>query len=95
MSRLLWQTVSNAANKSIAMQTVRSVSSSGRITLRCPLLAAGAGRRYLLMVGRIRVSMAFMAGQRSEMGGYEDPWEMSLPGFGIGMINDDFHIAGI
>ena len=21
-------------------------------------------------------------------------WEVSLPGFGIGMINDDFHIAG-
>ena len=28
---------------------------------------SGAGRRYLLMVGRIRVSMTFAAGQRSEM----------------------------
>ena len=26
---------------------------------------------------------------------YEDPWEVSLPGLGIGMINEDFHIAGI
>ena len=35
---------------------------------------SGTGRRYLLMVGRIRVSMTFVAGQRSEMGRYEDPW---------------------
>ena len=28
------------------------------------------------------------------MGRYEDPWEVSLPGFGIGMLNDDFYIAG-
>ena len=26
---------------------------------------------------------------------YEDPWEVSLPGLGIGMISEDFHIAGI
>ena len=29
------------------------------------------------MVGRIRVSKTFAAGQRSEMGQYEDPWEAS------------------
>ena len=56
---------------------------------------SGAGQRCLLMVGSIRVSKTFAAGQRSEMGRYEDPWEVSLPGFDIGMINDDFHIAGI
>ena len=56
---------------------------------------SGAGRRYLLMVGRIRVFSTFTAGQRSEIGQYEDPWEVSLPGLGIGMINEDFHIAGI
>ena len=56
---------------------------------------SGAGRRYLLMVHRIRVSNTFADGQRSEMGRYEDPWEVSLPNFGIGMIYDDFHIAGI
>ena len=56
---------------------------------------SGAGRRYLLMVGRIRVSRTFAAGQRSEIGRYEDTWEVSLPGLGIGMINEDFHIAGI
>ena len=55
---------------------------------------SGAGRRYVLMVGRIRVSKTFAAGQRSEMDRYEDPWEVSLPGFGIGMINNDFHIDG-
>ena len=56
---------------------------------------SGAGRRYLFMVGRIRVSMTFAVGKRSEMDRYEDPLEVYLPGFGIGMINDDFHIAGI
>ena len=53
---------------------------------------SGAGRIYLLMVGRIRVSKT---GKRSEMGRYEDPWEVSLPGFSIEMINDGFHIVGI
>ena len=47
------------------------------------------------MVGRIRVSRTFAAAQRSEIGQYDDLWEVSLPCFGIGMINDDFHIAGI
>ena len=51
--------------------------------------------RYLLIVGRIRDSRIFAAGQRTEIGRYEDPWEVSLPGLGIGMINEDFHIAGI
>ena len=54
-----------------------------------------AGWRYLLIVGRIRDSSTFAAGQRSEIGRYEVPTEVSLPGFGIGMINEDFHIAGI
>ena len=56
---------------------------------------SGVDRRYLLIVGRIRVSRTFAAVQRSEIGRYEDPLEVALPGFGIGMINDDFHIAGI
>ena len=47
------------------------------------------------MVGRIRVSRTFGAGQRSEIGRYEDPWEVSWPCLCIGMINEDFHIAGI
>ena len=47
------------------------------------------------MVGRIRVSRTLAAGQRNEIGRYEDPWEVSLPGLGIGMINEDFHIAGL
>ena len=36
------------------------------------------------MVGRIRVSRNFAAEQRNEIGRYEDPWEVSLPGLGIG-----------
>ena len=46
-------------------------------------------------MGRFRVSRTFAAGQRSEIGRYEDHWEVSLPGLDIGMINEDFHIAGI
>ena len=56
---------------------------------------SGAGWRYLLIVVRIRDSSTFAAGQRSEIGLYKVPTEVSLPGFGIGMINADFHIAGI
>ena len=39
--------------------------------------------------------MTFAAGQRNKIGRYEGTWEVSLPGLGIGMINEDFHIAGI
>ena len=49
----------------------------------------------MLIVDRIRYSSTFVAGQRSEIGRYEVPMEVSLPGFGIGMINEDFHIAEI
>ena len=50
---------------------------------------AGRGRRYFLMVGRIKPSITFAVGQRSDIGRY------FLPDLGIGMINDKFHIAGI
>ena len=49
----------------------------------------------MLIVGRIRDSRTFAAGPRSEIGRYEDPWKVSLPGLGIWMIHEDFHIAGI
>ena len=52
---------------------------------------SGVGWRYLLIVK----SETFAAGQRRKIGRYEDPWEVSLPGLGIGIINEDFHIAGI
>ena len=45
-------------------------------------------------MGRIRDSSTFATWQRSERSRYEVPMEMSLPGFGIGMINEEFHIAG-
>ena len=35
---------------------------------------------------RIRDSSTFAAGQRSEIGRYEVPMEVSFPGFSIGMI---------
>ena len=47
------------------------------------------------MVGRIRDPSTFAAGKRSEIGRNEVPTEVSLPGFGIGMINEDFQIAEI
>ena len=110
-STLLYQTVSNASDKSTATQTVRSggvlwlnpfamfvVNCNRAEVVECYCLKpcwSGAGWRYLLIVGRIRDSRIFAAGKRSENGRYEDPWEVSLPGLGIAMINEDFHIAGI
>ena len=88
-SRLLWQTVSNAANKSTATQVVRSggflwlnpIAMSVVILSGLKLCWSGAGWRYLLIMGRIRDSCTFEAGQRSEIGQYEVPMEVSLPGF--------------
>ena len=110
-SSLLWQTVSNAANKSTVTQTVRSggflwlnpiamsvVNCNRAEVVECSCLKpcwSGAGWSYLLIVGSIRDSRTFAAGQRSEIGRYEYLWVVSLPGLGIGMINEDFHIAGI
>ena len=48
-----------------------------------------------MIVGRIRDSITFAAGHKRELGRYEVPREVSLPGFGIWMINEDCHIAGI
>ena len=47
------------------------------------------------MDGRISVSMTFAAEQRNEIGRHEVNWVGSLPGFDIGVINDDFYIARI
>ena len=52
-----------------------------------------AGWSYVLIVGRIRDSSTFAAWQRSEIGRYEVPKEVSLPGFDIGMINKDYHFC--
>ena len=46
-------------------------------------------------MGKSRGSRTFAAGHSNEIGRKAVPWEVSLPGFGIGMINEDFHIAGI
>ena len=46
------------------------------------------------MVGRIRVSRTFAAGQRSEIAWYKVLWAVSLPGLGIGVIGG-CHIDGI
>ena len=49
---------------------------------------SSAGWTYLLIVGRIRNSRTLADGQRSEIGRYEDSWEVYLPGVCIGMINE-------
>ena len=49
----------------------------------------------MLIVDRIMDSRTFAAGQRSEIGRHEVPTKESLPGFGVGMINEDYHIARI
>ena len=88
-SRLLWQTVSNAVDKSTATQIVRSgsfiwlnpIAISVVICSRAEVVEwsglkpcwSGAGWRYLLIVGRIRDSSTFAAGQRSEIGRYKVP----------------------
>ena len=55
------------------------------------------GSKCLLTVVSMRASITFAAEcvQSSEIGRYEVPREESLPGLGIGMIIDDFQIAGI
>ena len=47
----------------------------------------------MLIVVKIRDSIKLATG--SEIGRYEVPREVSFPCFGIRMINEDFHIAGI
>ena len=85
--------MANAADTSTATQTVRSrgflwlnaiamsvVNCNRAEVVECSCLKpcwSGLGRSYLLMVERIRVSRTFAAGQRSEIGRYEDPWEVS------------------
>ena len=53
-----------------------------------------AGERCSLSEGKTSASRTLAAGHSSEMGLYDVPWEESLPGFGIGMINEVFQIAG-
>ena len=49
----------------------------------------------MLTVVSIRASITFAARQTSEIGRYEVPREVSLPGLEIRMTIDDFQIAGI
>ena len=100
---MLWQTVLNAADKSTASPIVRSgdflwLNCSRALVVYWSGLKpcwSGAGLKYLLIVGRIIDFSTFVAGQKCEIDGYKVPMEVSLPGFGIGMINDDFHIVEI
>ena len=96
-----------AADKSMAAQTVRSrgflwlnhvvmsvVNCSRDKVVESSYLKpswSGAGRKYVLMVSRIRVSMTFAAGPRSEMGRYEVPWDMPLTDLSIVMNNEDLN----
>ena len=80
---LLWQTVSNAADKSTATQTVRFrcflwlnptamsvVNCSRDKVVECSRLKScwsSAGRRYLLIMGKNRDSRNFAAGQSTEI----------------------------
>ena len=95
--------MSNAADQSTATQIVRSDGFLwlNRIVISVVICSrdevvelsglkpcwSGAGWRNLLIVGRIRDSSTFTAGQRSEIVRYEVPTEVSLPCFVIGMIN--------
>ena len=48
----------------------------------------------MLIVGRFRLQY-FHGWAEKRDSPYKVPTEVSLPSFGIGMINEDFHIAGI
>ena len=77
-NRLLWQTVSNAANISTATYTVQSggflwLNTIAMHVVNCSRTEvvghsglkpcwSGAGRIYLLIVGKSRVSVTFAAG---------------------------------
>ena len=96
-NRLLWPTVSGRFHwlKSIAIAVVNC---SRTEVVECSGLKpcwSGARMLYLLIVGKSRDIRTFAAGQRIKIGRQEVPCEVSLPGFGIGMINDDLHKAGI
>lgn len=47
------------------------------------------------MWGRRSFSRTFTAGHKSEMGRYEPECVGSFPGFGSGIMTEDFQIAGI
>ena len=109
--RTLWLTVSNAAIRSTATQTVRCesllwlkpvaislVSCSKAEVVECPGRKPcwyADGIRWLLTVVSKRAFITFTAGQRSEIGRKEVLREESLAGFRIGMTMDDFQIDGI
>ena len=40
-------------------------------------------------------SSVFAITERRDMGLYEVPWSMSLLGFGMGTMLDNFHVCGI
>ena len=46
-------------------------------------------------MGKNRDSRTFAAGQSNEIGRSEVPWDVSLPGFGVGMTNNHFHTVRI
>ena len=90
--------MSNAADKSTAMQIVRSGGFLWLNHIAISVVICNRGEvveysylkpywRYLLIVDRIRDSSTFAAVQRSEICRYEVPMEVFLPGFGIGINN--------
>ena len=58
-----------------------------------PCWKSGTGRQSVNS-GRRSLSRTLAAGQRRETGRYDLDSQGSLPGFGSGMIVDDFQIAG-
>ena len=74
------------------------VSCSKAEVVECPVRNPcwlEAGCKCVLTVVSMRAFITFTAGKSSEIGRFEVPREDSLPGLGIGMTIDDFHVAGI
>ena len=106
----VWETMSNALEKSIDMVTVLC---GGLCWLKPRATLCVRGRRAevvqwlerkpccvgekgrVLSSGRRRRSKTLTAGQRREMGWYPDPEPTGLPGFRIGTTTKFFQIEGI
>ena len=75
-------------------KVIQKCSESFSIRVNTPFLECGINEEkslIILIVDRIIDSSTFAAGQRSEIGRYEVPTEVSLPGFGIVIMNEDLY----
>ena len=86
----MWNLNSDDNSLCLAGGRVHILYQTQPINLRAPC-CLGTGMIFLLIDDRTRVSKTFAAWQMSEISRSTVHWVVSLPGFGIRMINDAFH----